>query len=100
MWFIIGLVIFFITYYVHKHNYDYRYYNHEKKEYEYHNDDKLPSPLWVILIFFIISMVPIFNILFFIIGAIWYFMNIHAENVYFKSEGIIKKIFNFLTKEV
>lgn len=100
MWFIIGLIIFFITYYIHKHTYDYRKYNHKTKEYEYDIEDKLPSPLWVILIFFIISMVPILNILFFIVGAIIYFINISKEDVYFKSEGIIKKIFKLLTKEV
>lgn len=98
MWFIIGIIIFLITFYIHKHTYEYRKFNRTINDYEYY--DKLPFPIWYLIIMIIFSLTPIINIIFFVIGAGIYLNNIIEEDIYFKPGNIIKRFTNFLNKEV
>lgn len=92
---IIGLILSFILFNLS----DCLYYGYDgdrnnkvfKKEY------KLKRPLWLVALFFMLSLVPILNIilpivLFIVIGA-----NIDGRNIFFHSEN---KIINFLNKSI
>lgn len=91
MWYIIGLILFFITLYVHKHTYtvDYR-----------GNINKTVTPVWAVILAFIVSMIPIVNIMLFIFGLGIYIINCLTDDICVKSTGITKKLFDFLNKEV
>lgn len=93
IWFIIGIVFFAITLYVHKHSYN------SKRGNEYYN--RLPCPLWFVIIAFIIFCIPVCGIIVFALGAILYILTrLIYTNLYFNPTGFIKKIVNILTKEV
>lgn len=94
MWFIIGIIIFTITLYVHKHTYG------EKIKGVY--KDRLPCPLWLVILAFIVACIPGFGIVLFIAGIVFYLKNSigYYSDIHFKPEGIVKKIKDLLTKEV
>ena len=94
VWFIIGIILFSITLYVHKHTYE------TKVVDEYR--DRLPCPLWLVILAFIVACVPLLGIASFLVGMIGYLANSTGSypDVYFKTEGIVKKIKDLLTKEV
>lgn len=94
IWFIIGIILFAITLYVHKHTYE------RKVVDEYR--DRLPCPLWLVILTFILFCTPIVGIILFFIGLVLYLISSLQDypDVYFKAEGIIKKIKDLLTKEV
>lgn len=94
IWFIIGIILFAVTLYVHKHTYESKILN------EYR--DKLPCPLWLVILFFIIACVPVLGIIAFLVGMIGYIVSSTGNypDIYFKAEGIIKKTKNLLTIEV
>lgn len=91
MWFIIGLILFFITLYVHKHTYtvDYR-----------GNINKTVTPVWAVILAIVVSMIPIINIILFIVGLVAYIVNYAWGDIYLTPAGVIKKLFDFLNKEV
>ena len=98
IWFIIGIILFVITLYVHKHTY------REKVGDEYKN--RLTCPLWLVILIFFVFCVPYFGISLFFVGGISYCMVCSEEypSLYLKSEGAIGKIkdllVNFLNKEL
>lgn len=94
IWFIIGIILFAITLYVHKHTYG----EMVKGVYK----DRLPCPLWLVILAFIVACVPFLGIVLFLVGMIGYLVSSTGSypDVYFKAEGIVKKIKDLLTKEV
>lgn len=84
---IIGIIMFLITLYVHKHTLD-----------EY--GSTLLCPLWVVIIAFIAFCIPVIGIILFLVGAVLYLLTLKDSEISFKAEGIIKKIGEILTKEV
>ena len=94
IWFIIGIILFAITLYVHKHTYE------RKVVDEYR--DRLPCPLWLVILAFILFCIPIVGIILFLIGLVLYLTSSLQDypDVYFKAEGTVKKIKDLLTKEV
>lgn len=94
IWFIIGIILFAITLYVHKHTY-------ERKVVDKYRD-RLPCPLWLVILAFIVACVPFLGITLFLVGMIGYLVSSTGSypDVYFKAEGIVKKIKDLLTKEV
>lgn len=100
MWLIIGVIIFLITVYVHKHTYKYASYDRKTGNYEVDKEDKFPFPIWLLILIFAISFIPILNIILFIVGLIAYIIELSSEDVYFVPTGVIKKILDFLNKKV
>lgn len=94
IWFIIGIILFAITLYVHKHTYGERV----KGVYK----DRLPCPLWLVILAFILFCIPIVGIILFLIGLMFYLTNSWQSypDIYFKAEGIVKKIKDVLAIEV
>lgn len=94
IWLIIGIILFAMTLYVHKHTYTERI----KGVYK----DKIPCPLWLVILFFIVFCIPIIGAIAFFIGMVFYLANSigSSQVIYFKPEGIVKKIEELLTKEV
>ena len=62
-----------------------------KKEY------KLKRPLWLVSLFFMLSLVPILNIILPIVSFIVIGVNISKRDLFFHSEN---KIINFLNKSI
>ena len=100
-WLIIGIVLFAITLYVHKHTYG------RKVGDEY--KDRLPCPLWLVISIFSVSCVPYFGIALFFIGSMFYWTasSGNRPDIYFKTEGVgkiknilIVPLIKILTKEV
>lgn len=97
---ILGLILLVITYIIHKNTYS--------KEYDYKNSynyEKLPSPLWIWILAFLISIIPFLNIIIFIFASIVYFILMFIEgDISLKPEGKVYKICNkiktILTKDV
>ena len=94
IWFIIGIILFAITLYVHKHTYG------EKVKGVY--KDRLPCPLWLVISAFAVACVPYLGIVLFLIGLVLYLVSSLQSypDIYFKAEGTVKKIKDLLTKEV
>lgn len=95
---IIGIILFFITLYVHKHTYDDREYYAGK--YTYNKEDRMPLPLWLLIVAFILSIIPIVNIILYAVFLVIYIVGICEKEIYFVPTGIVEKIKNILTKEV
>lgn len=96
MWVIAGIIMFLITLYVHKHTYIRRYYGGRR-------DEKCPSPLWAAIIALILLCIPIFGAILFAVGLISYSIHLSGAmetEIYFKPTGVVKKIIDFLKKEI
>ncbi len=93
MWFIIGLILFFIVLYIHKHTY-------YKVEYKKEYSKKVSTPIWLIIIALVISFIPILNIFAFFVVLGGFIIDYKAGDACFKPNGVIKKLFDFLNKEV
>ena len=63
----------------------------------FYEEDKLPRPRWVIILLFIISVIPIINIIVLIFALGFILFNIADYELYFHSES---KIIKWLTKSV
>ena len=98
IWLMVGVIMLTITIWVHRHTYGTIY--HEGK-YVADLDDRAPFPMWLLLVMVACSLIPIFNIIVFVAGAVMWF------TCYF-DDGIklvpvpkwIKVIKEFLTKQV
>lgn len=99
MWFIIGVIDTIITYYIHKHTYRTRrrVYGHDFK---YVYEDRMPCPLWLLILVFIVNVIPSLGIIMFMIGFAGYILFIFNGDIYFKPTGIVKEVFNILSKEI
>lgn len=98
MWIVIGIIIFIISLLVHKSTYEYRTWNSSNLNYKY--EDKLKFPLWLLLVFIILSFIPILNLMYFIVGLIIYVLGIFNSEIYFKPYGFLEKIIKLLNKEI
>lgn len=97
MWIIVGIIMFLITLYIHKHTYIRRYYGRIRDE------KKCPSPLWAAIIALILLCIPVFGIIVFVVGLISYSIYLSGAmetEIYFKPTGVVKKIIDFLKKEI
>ena len=98
--FILGIVFFLITFYVIRHTYEDRDFDYKEKVYKYKESDRIYLTIgWYILIF-AIYLVPILNVAVFLWALIVYIVYTIDEDIYFNPTGAIKKIFDFLSKEV
>lgn len=92
---IIGLILSFILF--NLSGCLYWDFDWENKEKVFKKEYKLQRPLWLVALFFMLSLVPILNIilsvvLFGVIGV-----NVYVRCIYFHSEN---KIINFLNKNI
>ena len=94
IWLIIGIILFAITLYVHKHTYKRAWGKYE---------DRLPCPLWLVILIFCIAFTPYLGVVAFLIGLVIYILEA-TEGAYpdicFKPKGIVKKVIDLSTKEV
>lgn len=89
-WIIFGILVLFLSIFIHKCTTD-----------EYNN--KLPFPIWLLMLFIVLSMIPFVNLGYFIGGAIFYSMGINDEHIKFQAKyapKFIQKIIKFLNKEL
>ena len=97
MWIIVGIIMFLIALYVHKHTYI------KELQYRDKEDKKCPSPLWAAISTLILLCIPVFGIIVFVIGLISYSIYLSGAmetEIYFKPTGVVKKIMDFLKKEI
>ena len=95
-WVVAGLIMLAITIFIHKHTFTVVYSYKSSTTYR-----KAPFPMWMLLFIIIISIVPIVNIIAFLIGVISYCMGLAEEDIIFRCElKWYTKIVKFLTKEV
>lgn len=95
-WVIAGLIMLAITIFVHKHTFTVANKYRSPVTYE-----KVPFPMWMLLFIIIISIVPIVNLIAFLIGVIGYCIGLAEEDIVFRCElKWYTKIVKFLTKEV
>lgn len=98
MWIVSGIIMFLITLYVHKHTYiKPLYYNSSGIE------KKCSSPLWAAIIALILLCIPVFGAILFAVGLFMYLfhlLGVMEDEVHFKPTGIIKKITDFLKKDI
>lgn len=104
---IVGLILFLITLFVHKHTYKRQYENKFCFTGEYFT--KLKTPLWLVLIIFIISCIPYLNIIGLVVGGCIYLCAIstskygNGKSLYLfrvKEDSILDKILKFLNKDI
>lgn len=85
---IIGLVLLWITFFVHKHTYVY------ELEFGEYGERKLTLPRWVKLAAILLSLIPIVNILAFIAGALAW---LEHDDIVFKYDD--SKLLKWLSKD-
>ena len=96
---LVGVIFIAITIFIHKHTYKYRTYNYKDRKYEYDRDDRLRFPIWLLLLLSLF-LVPYLNIVLFILGIICYSFTIFSEGIYFNPPEKLKKLINFLNKDL
>lgn len=79
---IIGLILLWITFFVHKHTYVY------ELEFGEYGERKLVAPRWVKLAAILLSLIPVVNLAAFVVGAGFWFMN---EDIIFKCDSKLLK---------
>lgn len=97
MWIVSGIIMFLIALYVHKHTYI------KELQYRDKEDKKCPSPLWAAISALILLCIPVFGIIVFVVGLISYSIYLSGAmetEIYFKPTGVVKKIMDFLKKEI
>lgn len=101
IWFsIIGIVLFLIILYIVNHTHEDRSFDYEDEVYKYEEEDKFHLAIWQYLCIAIGCLVPVVNLIIFFTFTFSYFLALDDNEIYFKSTGIVKKIFDFLSKEV
>ena len=81
---LIGIVLIIITIFIHTHSYDYY-------------DNSLKVPTYLILIIIIVGLIPIINIITFILGLSIYITLLVGEDIKIKIEN---KFIKFLIKDL
>lgn len=97
MWIVSGIIMFLIALYVHKHTYI------KELQYRDKEDKKCPSLLWAAIIALILLCIPIFGAILFAVGLVLYLFHLSGAmetEIYFKPTGVVKKIMDFLKKEI
>lgn len=96
---LIGIIFIVITIFVHKNTYKDRTYNCKENKYEYDKNDRLRFPIWLLLLLFLF-LVPYLNIILFIVGIICYFVSITTEDIFFNPPKKLRKLIDFLNKDL
>lgn len=90
LWMIAGIIMFAITIFVHRHSYSWKL-----------DKEPLPLPRWAYWIMLLIALIPIVNVIGFILGATIYVVAWLDCGVYFKYEAKWwTKMVEFLNKDV
>lgn len=102
---ILGLILLVIAYIIHKNTYSKESKYDYKSSTYYYNYEKLPSPLWIWILAFLISIIPFLNIIIFALASIVYYLLMFVEeDIGLKPENkaykILNKIKTILTKDV
>jgi hypothetical protein len=92
---IIGLILSFILF--NLSGCLYYGYDGDRNNKVFKKEDKLKRPLWLVALFFMLSLVPILNIILPIVLFIVIGVNIDSRDIFFHSEN---KIINFLNKSI
>lgn len=92
---IIGLILSFILF--NLSGCLYCYYDGDKNNKVFKKEYKLKRPLWLVTLFFILSLIPILNIILPIVLFIVIGVNISERDLFFHSEN---KLINFLNKNI
>ena len=101
IWFsIIGIVFFLIILYIITHSYTDRDFDYKEGVYEYKEKDKFRLAMWVYFCICIGCLIPFVNLIMFFIFIFSYFFALEDEEIYFRPTGIVKKIYDFLSREV
>lgn len=87
---IVGIIMFAITLFVHRHTYEHVY-----------SDKPLSLPRWLYWIVFLIALTPVLNVIVFISGATVYMVHWVNDEIYFKNNSKWWiKLSEFLNKDV
>lgn len=97
IWMIVGIILLTITIFVHKHTY--------WKEIYRKQEHRMPLPIWLVILMVITALVPVANIIVFVMGLMAYCIYRcdppYDVTPYFKCElRWWKALIGFLTKEV
>lgn len=95
IWLMVSALLLAITIFIHRNTYEY-------DRYEKNNvGDRLPLPMWLLIIALVLAIIPGVNIFAFIIGVIAYCISAGECNIVFHCEARWWKSFiGFLTREV
>lgn len=105
---IIGLILFSITLFIHKHTYVKEFeiiYKGYNVRYICKGSHKIKCPLRFVLLSFILSIIPFINIIWFIVEIISYIVELLDKDPYGTPKYYLKcpifyKIIDFLNKEI
>lgn len=93
-WVIVGLILLTITIFIHRHTYSYDDWDKKLK-------DKMPFPMWLMIVICIIAVIPIANLVVFIIGMIAYLGWLCDDDIRFHCESRwYENLIKWLTREV
>lgn len=96
-WLIVSILILTITVWVHKHTY-------VKGEHNYYKPatfERVPFPMWLLLLLIVVSFIPIVNIFLFISGGAAYLCGYINDDLRLGNlPKWLKSVLNFLIKEV
>lgn len=98
IWLIVGIILFTITIWVHRHTYGVI---REHGEYVADLDDPAPFPMWLLLSVVVASFIPVVNVILFIVGIIEWLISYAEDNVRLGNlPKWFKSVQEFLTKQV
>lgn len=98
IWLIVGIILFTITIWVHRHTYGVTW---EHGEYVADLDNPAPFPMWLLLSVVAVSFIPIVNVILFILGMMGWLINYAEDDVRLGNlPKWFKSVQEFLTKQV
>lgn len=104
IWVMVGVIMLTITIWVHRHTYGviYKHGEHgEHGEYVADLDDPAPFPRWLLLSAVVVSLIPVVNVILFIVGMMEWIINYVEDDVRLGNlPKWFKSVQEFLTKQV
>lgn len=98
IWLIVGIILLTITIWVHRHTYGVTW---EHGEYVADLDNPAPFPMWLLLSVVVASLIPIVNVILFILGMMGWLINYAEDDVRLGNlPKWFKSVQEFLTKQV
>ena len=95
IWLMVGIILLAITIFVHRNTYEY------SRRSDDNCGDKLPFPVWFLILAIGLTAIPILNVIAFAVGVIAYFIGIGEGDITFCcKQRWWKSLLGFLTKEV
>jgi len=94
VWLIVGIILLAVTIFVHKHSYERKHFGER--------GNKLPLPVWLLAILVIVSLIPVVNLMAFILGVLAYIAsyNVYGGVLFYCELRWWKSLVGFLTREV